>query len=50
MNALGLSGADGNVIRATKRPVGEIDYGFVGDLRESSINTELYRSAAGRAI
>ncbi len=30
--ALGLSGADGNVILAKKRPVGEIDYGFVGDI------------------
>ncbi len=40
-NALGLSGADGNVIMATKRPVGEIDYGFVGDLSEGSVNTRL---------
>lgn len=31
-NALGLSGADGNVILAHQRPVKEIDYGFVGDL------------------
>ncbi|AEE49927.1 acetylglutamate kinase [Haliscomenobacter hydrossis] len=31
-NALGLSGADGNVILAHRRPVKEIDYGFVGDL------------------
>ncbi|TGE25850.1 acetylglutamate kinase [Hymenobacter aquaticus] len=41
VNALGLSGADGNVIRATKRPVREIDYGFVGDLDEHSINADL---------
>ena len=40
-NALGLSGADGNVIQATKRPVRTIDYGFVGDLDEHSINTKL---------
>jgi acetylglutamate kinase len=40
-NALGLSGADGNVIQATKRPVRTIDYGFVGDLDERSINTKL---------
>ncbi|MDR0973520.1 MAG: acetylglutamate kinase [Prevotellaceae bacterium] len=32
MNALGLTGADMGVIRSTKRPVGEIDYGFVGDV------------------
>lgn len=41
VNALGLSGADGNLIRATKRPVREIDYGFVGDLSEASVNTAL---------
>ena len=40
-NALGLSGPDGNVILATKRLVREIDYGFVGDLNETSVNAEL---------
>ena len=28
-NAVGLTGADGNVVPAVKRPVKEIDYGFV---------------------
>lgn len=37
-NALGLSGADGNVIQGVKRPIKEIDYGFVGDLTPDSIN------------
>ncbi len=32
-NALGLSGADGDVIRAVKRSVKDIDYGFVGDIQ-----------------
>lgn len=33
VNALGLTGADANVIRAHKRPVKDgIDYGFVGDV------------------
>ena len=32
INALGLSGADGNTIQAHKRPVNDIDYGFVGDI------------------
>jgi acetylglutamate kinase len=41
INALGLSGADGNTIRAAKRPVGDIDYGYVGDLHEQSVNTVL---------
>ncbi|MFV1448706.1 acetylglutamate kinase [Maribacter sp. HS] len=31
-NAIGLSGADGDSIQAHKRPVKEIDYGFVGDI------------------
>ena len=29
---MGLTGADCNIIRAHKRPVGEVDYGFVGDV------------------
>ena len=36
-NALGLTGADANIIPATKRPVKEIDYGFVGDINEGAI-------------
>ena len=32
INALGLTGADCNIITAHKRPVGEVDYGFVGDV------------------
>lgn len=38
-NAIGLTGADGNVIKAVKRPVKDIDYGFVGDLDASSVST-----------
>lgn len=38
-NALGLTGADGNLIRASKRPVKETDYGLVGDLFEGSVDT-----------
>ncbi len=38
-NAIGLTGADGNIIPAQKRPVKAIDYGFVGDVAGSeSIN------------
>lgn len=37
-NAIGVTGADANLIRAKKRPVKEIDYGFVGDLDETSVN------------
>ncbi len=41
VNALGLSGADGNVIRGAKRPVKDVDFGFVGDLTAASVNKEL---------
>lgn len=33
-NAIGLTGADLDLIRAAKRPVGEIDYGYVGDIKK----------------
>ena len=39
-NAIGLTGADGNIIQAKKRPVKEIDYGFVGDLDEQSVSAK----------
>jgi acetylglutamate kinase len=50
-NAIGLTGADGNIIKAKKRPIikvsptggdlegGSIDYGFVGDLDENSVSS-----------
>lgn len=34
-NAIGLTGADANIIPAIKRPVADIDYGFVGDVNPS---------------
>ena len=34
MNAIVLTGADMNVIRSVKRPVKEVDYGFVGDVKQ----------------
>ena len=37
-NALGLSGADMDVIRSVKRPVNDVDYGFVGDVKQ--VNAE----------
>ena len=33
INALGLTGADMGVIKSEKRPVKDIDYGFVGDVK-----------------
>lgn len=34
LDAIGLTGADLNIIRSHKRPVKEIDYGWVGDVDE----------------
>lgn len=34
VNALGLTGVDMDVIRSVKRPVKEVDYGFVGDVEK----------------
>ncbi len=43
VNALGLTGADMNVIQSVKRPVAQVDYGFVGDVEKvnSSLLAEL---------
>lgn len=38
VNALGLTGADMDVIRSHKRPVKEVDYGFVGDVDRADGN------------
>jgi acetylglutamate kinase len=40
-NAFGLTGADGNMVKAVKRPVKDIDYGFVGDIKPDSVNSPL---------
>lgn len=48
INAIGLTGADGNVIRAVKRPVEKIDYGFVGDVTE--VNSQFLASILDQGI
>lgn len=42
VNAIGLCGADMDIIRCTRRPVGRIDYGFVGDVK--SVNADALRT------
>jgi acetylglutamate kinase len=37
-NAIGLTGADGNIIPAVKRPVKEIDYGYAGDINSDQLS------------
>lgn len=46
-SAIGLSGADGNVIKATKRPVKTIDYGFAGDVESVNDNLLIQLLTAG---
>ncbi len=48
VNALGLTGADMNIIRSDKRPVKEVDYGYVGDVKE--INAPLLVSLIRQGI
>ncbi len=49
-NAIGLSGADANVIQATRRPVQEIDYGLVGDISPESVNTAFIKTILAQHI
>ena len=42
-NAFGFCGADGKIIPAVKRPVKDIDYGFVGDVISSQLNAESWK-------
>ncbi|MCK5467788.1 MAG: acetylglutamate kinase [Cyclobacteriaceae bacterium] len=47
-NAIGLTGADGNTIRADKRPLKDgIDYGFVGDVKKVNDEVILNLISAG---
>ncbi len=43
-NAMGLTGCDGRVLSANKRPVTGRDYGFVGDLDAGSVNVSLLQT------
>lgn len=42
-NAIGLSGADANVMPAVKRPVKNIDYGWVGDINQQNIPADTWQ-------
>ncbi len=47
-NALGLTGADLDLVRARKRPVADVDYGFVGDVED--VNTRELRLLIGENV
>ena len=42
-NAIGITGADANLLPAIKRPIKEIDFGWVGDMNAEKINTENWK-------
>ncbi|HEU5364914.1 MAG TPA: acetylglutamate kinase [Hanamia sp.] len=41
--AIGITGADANLLPAKKRPVKEIDYGWVGDIETNKVNSENWK-------
>ncbi len=43
VDAWGVCGADAQLIPAVKRPVKEIDYGFVGDVLHDKINSKAFK-------
>lgn len=47
-NAIGLTGADAGVVKAHKRPVKTIDYGFVGDI--DGVNASFISSLLNQGI
>ena len=56
-NAIGLTGADGNAIKARRRPpvhveslCTEVDYGFVGDVTADSVNAKFIYSLLQQGI
>lgn len=49
-DAVGLSGADGHSIVATKRAPEPIDFGYVGDLSPDSVNVEFIRMLLSRGL
>ena len=56
-NAIGLTGTDGNAIKARKRPPvhveslnQEVDYGFVGDVSAESVNAKFIYSLLEKGI
>ena len=48
INAIGLTGADMDIIRSVKRPVKDIDYGFVGDVKR--VDAEALASLVRRNV
>ena len=48
VNGLGLSGCDLNYMRSERRPITDVDYGFVGDVKE--VNAEILVDLIGKGV
>ena len=48
VNALGLTGADMNYMQSEKRPVKEVDYGYVGDVKK--VNADLLADLISKGV
>lgn len=49
-DAIGLTGADANVIPALKRPVKNIDYGWVGDVEAKTLDIQKWSNFLDQAL
>ena len=49
-NAIGLSGADANVVKATRRAAKPIDFGFVGDISVEGVDADFILSLTARGV
>jgi acetylglutamate kinase len=49
-NAIGLSGADANVVKAARRAAKPIDFGFVGDIAVEGVDADFILSLTERGI
>ena len=49
-NAIGLSGADANVVKATRRAAKPIDFGFVGDISVEGVDADFILSLTQRGV
>lgn len=49
-NAIGLSGADANLVPAVRRPAEPIDFGFVGDIQSHRISVKMLKDMFERSL
>ena len=49
-NGIGLTGADGHLIKGVKRPVKDVDFGWVGDIEPEGVNVDLIKTLLNGGI